>query len=166
MKEISIIGFPILTIPNINIVAREHMFNIRTRSGELVEVVGKTFGISANVRRNDFNKRIVYNLSKSACKVYHYICFNLNYNHNLIELKHSSISKETELSIRSVPTAIEELLNKQVIFKTSRVSLYVVNPNCITNCSVTEFEKAYNDFSNRYDVKFNDNNELIYTSKL
>lgn len=166
MEEISLISRPVLTVPNVRVVASDTFFTNRAKDGTIVEVVGRTFGTAANIRRNEFNKRIVYSLSKASCKVYYYICFNLNYNYNIIELKHLNIAKETSLSIRSVPTAIEELLTKEVIFKTSRTSLYVVNPKCITNCSVADFEKAYNDFSNKYDVRFNDNNELIYTKKL
>lgn len=166
MNEISIIGCPVLTVPDIKVTAKDVTFTIRDGNGKFIDVIGRSFGIAATIRRNEFNKRIVYSLSKSGTALYYYICFNLNYNYNIIELKYLDISKETKLSVRSVPTAIAELLNKEVIFKTSRSSLYVVNPKCILNCSVAEFEKAYNEFSNRYNVKFNDNKELIYTNKL
>lgn len=166
MNEISIIGYPVLTIPDVKVEARDVAFTIRNSDGKIVEVIGRTFGPSATIRRNEFNKRIVYNLSKSGTALYYYICFNLNYNHNIIELKHLEVSRETGIGLRSVPSAITELLNKEVIFKTSRTSLYVVNPKCVIYCSVSEFEKQYNNFSDKYDVKFNNNNELIYTSKL
>lgn len=166
MNEVSIIGCPILTIPDIKVTAKDVVFTIRDNNGKVLEVIGRTFGTSATIRRNEFNKRIAYSLSKSGASLYYYICFNLNYNHNIIELKHLEVSKETGIGIRSVPSAINELLNKEVIFKTSRTSLYVVNPKCIINCSVSEFEKQYNTFSSKYDVKFNSNNELVYTNKL
>ena len=55
-----------------------------------------------------------------------------------------------------------QLIEKKVVYKTYKQSIYVVNPKCITNCSVVDFEKSYTDFSNRYIAEYNSNNELIY----
>lgn len=165
-REIMIDCKPVLTIPNIQVKARDISYDINDTSGKSVTVVGKSFGVAANVRRNDFNISICYSLSKSAYVLYFYIIFNIEYNSNVINLNFSKISSDTKLSSRSVPNAIAELIEKKVIYKTYKQSIYVINPRCITNCNTKDFEKAYNDFSNRYIADYNSNNELIYKEVL
>ena len=161
-REIMIDCKPVLTIPNVEVRARDTTYSTTDSDGQVIIIKGRTFGVAASVRRNEFNMSICYGLSKSAYVLYFYIIFNLGYNSNVINLNFNRISSETKLSIRSVPNAINELIEKKVVYKTYKQSIYVVNPKCITNCSVVDFEKSYTDFSNRYIAEYNSNNELIY----
>lgn len=165
-REISIIGKSVLTIPDIVIRTRPFEYNAVDYNGEPVKVRTRTFGVASTIQRNEFNKYICYSLSKSAHIIYSYITFNLGYNTNIIELKHSIVSSETGLSLRSIPNAIEELIKSKVIYKTNKASIYVVNPKCITNCNTEAFEREYNRFNSKYKVSFNSNNELVYKEEV
>lgn len=166
LKEISIVGRSVLPIPDIELKTRNITYPVTNTEGEVFYVNGSTFGIASSMHRNNFNREICYNLSKSGHIIYNYIVFNLGYNTNIIELKHSIVSSETGLSLRSIPNAIEELIKTKVIYKTNRASIYVVNPKCITNCNTEAFEREYNTTKATCIISIGSDNELIYKERI
>lgn len=160
-----IVGKSVLTIPDYKVNIKPVKFEATDDSGNKFQAISYSFGTAASIQRNDFNKRICYNLSRIGAIMYHYIAFNLKYNYNIISLDCHSIHLETGLSIRNVSRAIDELLEFKVIYKTLSQGIYVVNPKCITNCNAAEFERRYLSVERECDVCIGSKNELIYSYK-
>ncbi len=160
-----IFGKSVLTIPDFKVSIKPVRYEAIDDTGRKLVIIGYSFGTASTLQRTPFNKRVCYSLSRIGNVLYHYIGFNLKYNYNVIQFSYNDVSSETGLNIRNVPRAIDELLELKVIFKTTAMNIYVVNPKCITNCNAREFERLYHSVEEECNVRVNDKNELIYSYK-
>lgn len=162
--ELDIVGESILPVPDGNFSIRPIQVGTKDIYGKPVEILSYTFGSNARLHRGRTTRKVLNSLTKSGLRLFFYIMEELKYNSNVVSLKHNIVAVNTNMAARSVPTSINELLELNVIYKTTTQSIYVVNPKFISCCEVKEFQDRYNSLLKRLNVVEN-NKVLTYINK-
>lgn len=86
-----------------------------------------------------FDEIYFSNLKASARELYVYICLNIQYNSDTINLSYANVSKVMKVSRPTLISAVQQLSNAGVICKTSKQSVYWINPLYIFRGSRLEY---------------------------
>lgn len=103
----------------------------------------------------------LYKLKSCTLKILAYIGSNLEYNTNLIELNTNEICKIYNITTRTFYSAVFELDKHNIVWRTNKHSIYVINPFMLYKGSLIRWYKNYLDKFNGMLARTNEKGIII-----
>lgn len=103
----------------------------------------------------------LYKFSKHTIRLTCYIAKTIEYNSNTIVLDFNVLGSRLAMHKRIFYSAIAELCNNNILFKTTKTATYSVNPLYIFKGSLIKFYKLYYDKYGDKSVKVDSRNRIV-----
>lgn len=104
---------------------------------------------------------ILYKLSVAALKIVGYICYNIEYNSNRIDLDTAVICEKLNINKRHFYSAIAQLDECNIMYRTVKQGIYSINPLYIFKGSLIRFIKLYERKYSDSEIKLDNKGRII-----